>query len=128
MRRPGGKAFLLVLEEAATVPGQDEDTPHPGPGASLDVDPAVADDIGGPRIDVELLHRALDQPRNRLTATTFLTVRRCAFVRMMGAVVDPVDLGAALAQQPDQFLVDFENERFREVTARHSGLVRHHHS
>jgi hypothetical protein len=54
VRGIGGKLVPLVLEELASVSGQNEDSREAGPRAGLDVVPAVADDIGTGQIDLEL--------------------------------------------------------------------------
>src|SRR5207245_7741465 len=92
----------------------------------LEIDAAVADDVGARQVDAVLGRRLADHPGSRLAAIAIGAVRRPALLRMVRAVVDRVEPGPAVPGPGEQAIVYLLHQRLAEVAARHPGLVGGH--
>ena len=84
----------------------------------------VADEIGARLVDGEFLAGAVDEAGARLAAGAGLRVLRHAAVRVMRAVVEGVEVGAAALQFDVHPVVDAYDVALRIVAARDAALVR----
>src|SRR5512136_643104 len=62
--------------------------------SKFDVHPPVSDHVTRRGIEMQFLRSLFDQSRCRLATSAFLPIRRNADIRMMGTVIDPVEMSS----------------------------------
>src|SRR5262249_48541586 len=78
-------------------------------------------------IDAHLVARPQQQSGAWLSTVAVAPVPRSPEIRMMRAIVDPVDPRAVLPEESPEALMGFLHEILREIASRDSGLIGHDH-
>jgi len=114
------KHLPLALPEASLH----QNTGRPHALRHLDVHISVADDEGLVQADAEACRSLFHHSRRGLAADAFHAVLGQLGRRMVGAIVDGIELRAGILHLPIQPLVDGSNQFFGEDASTYSGLVR----